>query len=101
MPPTAEAAPPATQAEPKQTAANIVKGVQDKAAGKKGAVKGPEIPDDADGKKPALPAAIDPNAGKKKFNVNGKDVWLTPEQADAYVQKGLAFEPRMSEMARM
>jgi len=43
----------------------------------------------------------DPNAGKTKYVVDGKDVYLTPEQATAYVQKGLAFEPKISQLGRM
>lgn len=96
---TATATPP-TQADPKQTAANISKAVQDKAAGKSSA-KGPDRPDDADQKGSPKAGAVDPNAGKKKYTIHGKDYWLTPEQADAYVQKGIAFEPRISEIARM
>lgn len=80
---------PATQADPKQTATNIAKGIQDKAAGKTG----------ADPKAGTPPA--DPNAGKDKYVVDGKDVWLTPEQAKSYVQKGLAFEPKMDQLARL
>jgi len=43
----------------------------------------------------------DPNAGKQKYVVDGKDVYLTPEQAQAYVQKGLAFEPKISQLGRL
>lgn len=94
MPPEAVAAPAPTDA--KGTAANIAKGIQDKATGRQ--AKGPEAPADGDEKKPA---ALDPNAGKRRFVVEGKEVWLTSDQADTYAQKGLAFEPRISEIARM
>lgn len=87
---------PTTGIDPKQTAANIVKGVTAKATGI--SPKGPEAPADGD-EKGAI--AADPNAGKRKFSVEGREVWLTPDQADAYVQKGIAFEPRISELARI
>jgi hypothetical protein len=45
--------------------------------------------------------AVDPNAGKEKYIVDGKDRYLTPEEAKAYVQKGLAFEPKVSELSRL
>lgn len=82
-----------TQADPKTTAANIVDGIQNKANGK--------APEEApkDGKAPEIP--VDPNAGKKKYTVNDKEIWLTPEQADAYVQKGIAFEPKVSQLAHL
>lgn len=44
---------------------------------------------------------IDLNVGKEKYVVDGKDRWLTPEQAKAYVQKGLSFEPKISELGRL
>ncbi len=43
----------------------------------------------------------DPNAGKEKYVVEGKEVYLTPDQARAYVQKGLAFEPKVSQLGRL
>ena len=78
---------------PTDTAANIVKGVADKAAGIPG--KTPE----AAGQAPA--PAIDPNAGKEKYIVDGAERWLSPEQARAYVQKGIAFEPKMDQLGRL
>src|ERR1700719_2337713 len=47
------------------------------------------------------PEAVDPNAGKEKYVVDGKDRYLTPEEAKAYTQKGLAFEPKVSELTRL
>jgi hypothetical protein len=44
---------------------------------------------------------IDLNAGKEKYVVDGKEVYLSPEQAKAYVQKGLAFEPKISQLGRL
>lgn len=90
MPPEAPAA-----ADPKSTAANIVKGIETKAAGKTPEKKA-ETP-----VKNAVADVPDPHAGQKKYTVEGKDIWLTPEQADAYVSKGIAFEPRVSELARI
>lgn len=95
MPPELTTAPAAPAATPKGPAANIAKNITDKAFGK----KGPEVP--ADGDETKKPVAIDPNAGKRKFVVNGQEKWLTPQQADEYVQKGISFEPRISELARL
>lgn len=80
--------PAAPAVDPKSTAANIVKGVQDKANGSAPAV---------DPKAPA-PVVVDPNAGKEKYVVDGKEIWLSPEVARAYVQKGIAFEPKVSQL---
>src|SRR4029077_3258119 len=44
---------------------------------------------------------VDPNAGKEKYVVNGKERYLSPEEAKAYVQKGLAFEPKISQLGRL
>jgi hypothetical protein len=44
---------------------------------------------------------VDPNAGKEKYVVDGKEVYLSPEQTKAYVQKGLAFEPKISQLGRL
>ncbi len=106
MPPEVAApAAPATGAglNVKNVAANLTRGISDRAAGKAPPAKGPEAPPaDGDEKgKPAVAAAPDPNAGKEKYTVDGQDRWLTPAEARAYVQKGIAFEPRVSELARM
>src|SRR6185436_6065623 len=97
MPPETTTAPAGTGAgiDVKQVTANLTKGITDKATGK-GAGKAPETTEVS---KPET--TVDPNAGKRKFVVEGKERWLTPDEADAYVQKGLAFEPRISEIARM
>lgn len=91
-------APVAPEVGSKTTAENIVKGIADKAAGKL-----PGKPGDvkAAGKAGETAPVADPNAGKEKYLVDGKDVWLTPAQAHAYVQKGIAFEPKVSELARL
>lgn len=77
-------------------AKNISKGIETKAAGipvgntpAKEAVKGDAVP------------VQDVNAGKEKYVVDGKDVYLTPDQAKAYVQKGLSFEPKMDQLGRL
>lgn len=80
---------------PDNTAANIVKGVTDKATG----VVKPEVI--LKNQENGGVVVTDPNAGKEKYVVDGKDVYLTPEQAKAYVQKGLAFEPRMDQLGRL
>lgn len=43
----------------------------------------------------------DVNAGKEKYVVDGKEYFLTPEQAKAYIQKGIAFEPKVSHLGRL
>ena len=81
-------------------AANIAKGITDKAAG-----TSPAKPDNSKSEpnKTAESAQpiVDPNAGKEKYVVDGKEVYLSPEQAKAYVQKGLAFEPKISQLGRL
>lgn len=103
MPLDTAAAPAAAPTQPtaKQTAENLTRGIQDRANGKAPAGKGPDQPSEGADKKPAAAAPPDPNAGKRKYVVEGREVYLTPEQADAYVQKGIAFEPKISEIARM
>lgn len=81
------------------TAANIVKGVIEKSNGSNGAlVKAPEA---APAKPDAAAPAADPNAGKEKYVVDGKEIYLTPDQARSYVQKGISFEPRMDQLGRL
>jgi hypothetical protein len=81
-------------------AANIAKGVADKAAGKSVTPPAKETViiknQEAGGVE-----VIDPNAGKEKYVVDGKERYLTPEEAKAYVQKGLAFEPKMDQLGRL
>ncbi len=77
--------------DPKSTASNIVKGIQDKANGK-------SAPLPANGKESP---AIDPNVGKEKYTVDGRDIWLTPEQARSYTQKGIAFEPKVTQFGHL
>lgn len=89
------AAPP-TAGKPVTTASAISTAIANKANGKApapGAVpSGDQKPADSQ---------PDVNAGKEKYVVDGKEVWLSPEQARSYVQKGLAFEPRMDQLARL
>jgi hypothetical protein len=101
MPETTAA--PVTQADPKQTANNIVKGIHERSYGKAPAGKAPAAaePPINNSQPPVDPSASDPNAGKEKYVVEGKEVWLTPDQARSYVQKGIAFEPRMDQLARL
>lgn len=70
-------------------AQNIAQGISDKASGKA------PVPDQG-----GTPA-IDPNAGKEKYVVDGKDVWVTPEQRAAWIQKGMAFEPKVTQLAKL
>lgn len=106
MPPNAAPAAPATPATPaapatpQKTAANVAQGVQNRAQGQPPAAKGPDRPDDGDERGRAGKTA-DPNAGKQKVVVEGKEYWLTPQQIAAYAQKGIAFEPRVSELDRI
>lgn len=96
-PVTPSAAPAGSAPDAKTTAQNLVNNMQSRAGGKAPAA-GSEKPGEPGA---ASEAAADPNAGKKKYVVNGQERWLSSEQADAYVQKGLAFEPRISELARL
>lgn len=93
-------APPApAPVDAKTTANNIVRGIQNKANGKAPASQPPingQAPDN-----PAAGATPDPNAGKEKYVVDGKEVWLSSDEARTYVQKGLSFEPRMDQLARL
>lgn len=90
---------------PTETAANIVKGVLEKAgsdrtptANGNGAPPAKEAPTGAPN---GAAAPVDPNAGKEKYVVDGQDRWLTPEQARAYVQKGISFEPKIDQLGRL
>lgn len=98
MPDPINPAPAATdQRNSSAVANNIVKGISDRANGKSPAAQPP-----INGQQPpANPAPVDPNAGKEKYVVEGREVWLSPEQARTYVQKGLAFEPKMDQFARL
>jgi hypothetical protein len=79
---------PAATTPSKGTADKIAKAVVDKASGKP-----------ADPK--ATAPAPDPNAGKTKHVVEGKEFWLTPQQEREYIDKGIAFEPRVSQLGRL
>ncbi len=85
---------PTTQIDPKSTATNIVQGIQDKAQGKR-----PGAPDPKKNGEAQPP--VDPNAGKEKYVVDGKEYWLTTDQAKAYAQKGIAFEPKVSQLGHL
>lgn len=76
---------------PDNVASNIVNAATAKATGTVPPVADPKV---------AAPV-VDLNAGKEKYVVDGKEVYLSPEQARAYVQKGIAFEPQVSELARL
>lgn len=80
------------------TAANIVKGVD----AKSNPTAKPVVDiKNAENGGVTVPVGTDENAGKEKYIVDSKEVWLTPEQAKAYVQKGLAFEPKISQLGRL
>jgi hypothetical protein len=86
----------ATSAEPKSIAGNIAQAIQGKASGK---ALTDSVPGEASTPKTA--DVRDPNAGKEEYTVNGQKVYLTPEERVRWVQKGMAFEPRMSELAKL
>lgn len=94
--PAPAAAPAATAADPKQTASNIANSINNKLNGKAPAAQ-PPIND----QKPPADPVSDPNAGKDKYVVEGREVWLTPEQARSYVQKGLAFDRTSDQLGRL
>jgi hypothetical protein len=83
---------------PDNTASNIVSAATAKAAG---VSPNGNNTAEVDPKSSNIPAQVDPNAGKEKYVVDGKEVYLSPEQAKAYVQKGLAFEPKISQLGRL
>lgn len=98
--PTAPTAAPATQSQPKQTANNIAKAIHDKVTPK--APAAPPTPPQAKPNEQAnTQTPPDPNAGKQKYVVDGKEMWLTPDQAHAYVQKGLAFDRTTDQLGRL
>ena len=80
--------------EPSNTASNIVKAVDAKTNPTK-----PEVV--LKNQENGGVEIKDPNAGKEKYIVDGKERYLTPEEAKAYVQKGLAFEPKMDQLGRL
>lgn len=82
-------------------AANIAKGVADKATGKPPVKAADEPKVILKNQEAGGVEIVDPNAGKEKYVVDGVDKWLTPAEAKAYVQKGLAFEPRMDQLGRL
>lgn len=77
-----------TAADPKATAGNIAKGIDNKVNGVQSA------PD----KNTPAPVQVDPNVGKEKIVVEGKEVWVTPEQLRALAQKGMAYEPKVTQL---
>lgn len=79
-----------TTPQPKTVANNIANGITERASGiKPGAESNKQAP---------VAPPVDQNAGKEKFIVEGKEIWLTPEQSRAYIQKGIAFEPKMDQL---
>ena len=84
-------------ATPKTTATNIVTAIHDKASGKSASNQDAKAASD----KETVQAPIDPNAGKKKYVVDGKEKWLSNDEVDAYAQKGLAFEPKVTQLAHL
>lgn len=81
-----------------KTAGNIVKAVETKT--NPTSTKSADIVDIKNQENGGV-TVTDPNAGKEKYVVDGKEVYLSPEQAKAYVQKGLAFEPKISQLGRL
>jgi hypothetical protein len=82
---------------PAETANNVIKDV----LGKASPANGSNGKESTTPTKPPDSTPIDPNAGKEKYIVDGQERWLSPEQAKAYVQKGLAFEPKMDQLGRL
>lgn len=76
-------------------ATNIAQSIQDKANG-----KAPAAPP-ANGQVPPVNPTADINAGKEKYVVDGKEVWLSPEQRTAWIQKGMAFEPKVTQFGHL
>ena len=93
---TATVAPTASQSGSSTTAGNIAQGIQAKAAGKVPEVSSPNGKETTSKEETA-----DPNIGKEKYIVNGQEVYITPEERMRWVQKGMAFEPKVSELAKL
>ena len=85
----------------KTTAGNIAKAAASKAAGTVPVKATDKVTADLKNPENGGNVINDPNAGKEKYIVDGQERWLTPEQTKAYVQKGLAFEPKISELGRL
>lgn len=86
----------ADQRDSKSVSGNIIKGIQDKANGTN--VSQEKSSDTNEAKSTLTP---DPNAGKEKYTVDGREIWLSPEQAKAYTQKGISFEPKIDQLNRL
>lgn len=78
-----------TQADPKVTANNIVNNATQNG---KTQNKEPE-------KKVETP--VDPNAGKKKYVVDGQEVYLTPEEVDTWAQKAMGYEKKLTKFSHL
>ena len=89
---------PPTQAEPKKTAGNIAKAISEKVQGK-ASVATPPITGDQ--KPPADPVSENQNAGKRKYVVDGQEVWLTEAEKDTWVQKAMGYEKKLSKMSHL
>lgn len=84
------------------TANNIVNGISNRANGKAPAADANKPPINGSQQQPPVnPSAGDANAGKEKYVVEGKEVWLIPQERTAWIQKGMAFEPHMDQLARL
>lgn len=79
----------------------IAAAIADKAAGKPaGGVVDSKVPTATPAGEKVVPN-VGPNAGKEVYVVDGKEIFLTPEQARIYVQKGISFEPKISQLGRL
>lgn len=93
---TTSAPPASTEPKsPRSIASSISESIQKKANGV-APVANPPITD----KQPATTQS-DPNVGKEKYVVDGKEVWLTPKEREGWIQKGMSFEPRVEELNRL
>jgi|WetSurMetagenome_2_1015567.scaffolds.fasta_scaffold67379_2 hypothetical protein len=82
-------------------AGNIAAAIADKAAGKAPSqVVDSKVPTAIPAGEKVVPQ-VGPNAGKEVYVVDGKEIYLTPEQARMYVQKGISFEPKISQLGRL
>ena len=79
----------------------IAGAIQDKASGRpQGGVVDSKVPTKVPDGEKVVPQ-VGPNAGKEVYVVDGKEIFLTPEQARMYVQKGISFEPKISQLGRL
>ncbi len=78
-------------------ATNISAAIQNKANGKPSSQ--PQENGQSSGGEQTPP--VDINAGKKKYVVEGQEVFLTPEEVDTWAQKAMGYEKKLTKMSHL